>query len=277
VPAVETPWWQLLRYVVSRDPGLMSRVAGASPYDIERLSACCPHPVPTGVLELWSTIGQRSDDFWPLDRITNINVPTMLDDTEYQCIDDRFFRVATIFDEQELGYGDLYVDLKYSNGYDAPLIEIWGEWDRREPHAGCHTLMSKAIRWTFHAYDIARRGEYGSLGHGMVVDELPIYAETFRALTTRMGLPPVFCEREDLQCYASDTLALMFDAIGPGVPLGVLPGESPPTRCYLNIWIGTTDFDALRNVAAQIRDAMPPLPFFTRWLPTGSVDADHPE
>jgi hypothetical protein len=266
VPVAETPWQQLLHYVISRKPDFPLRARGAAPHEIERLVACCPRPIPSSVVELHATLGHGSEIFWPFNKRFLADIDALLDDIENQWVADRFFRVAIELDDQDLDPADLYVDLESSNGYDAALLQLPGEWDGREPHARCHTLMSKAISCAFFDFDIAARGEHGSLGHYMSIEEFPKYVEAMSTLAARMGLDSVFRPRDDLQCYANDALSVLFDAIGPGVPPGIFPGEELPSGIYLDIWIGTTNLAAFQNVGAQIRDAMPPLQSFTRRL-----------
>lgn len=271
--ADDTPWQWLLRFIEARVPGFNRRIQGASSADIGQLIECCTRTVPTSVFEMLSSISGVSGGFSPFGAQFTTAMDVLLEDLDEQCVADRFFRIATSVDSQGIGDADLYVDLHYSTGYDAPLIQVCSPWDRREPHARSHTLMSMAIACAFQTFELRRRGERGRLGQSIAVEGIDHYADAVRELAARMNLRSVCCPRTDLQCYANEDISLMFDAIGPSVPLGIVPKEeSPPAWAYVSIWLGVADLETLRNVAEQVRDWMPPLPFFRRWLTDGPVD-----
>lgn len=262
----DTPWQQLLRYVEWRAPGFRGRVIGATPEEINALFAICPRPLPRAAFELLASIGRYQDVLHPFGQTFITDVDALLDDMEDQYLEERFFRVAIARNEMQLGDSDIFVDLDFSNGYDAPLLEVGVPWDGRVPDARSHSLMSKAVSCAFWDCDIRSRAEYGYVGKAIALTDLPNYTTAFRELTGRMGLRSVLGLREDLQCYVGDDLALMLDAIGPGFPRAPGPTqESLTRRGYVSVWIGVDNFDALRNVAAQVRDHMPPLPFSRRW------------
>jgi hypothetical protein len=280
VPA-ETPWQQMLRYITSRAPDFYDQVRGASEQEIERALMCCTRPVPLAVVEMFRTMGICSTIFWPFGKRMAVDVVAMLEDPdslpEEQVIDDRFFRVALALRPEGIDEADFYVDLDYSNGYDAPMTRLMSSWDGRSPRPDGHTLMSMCIQSAFEQFDLARRGEQGYLAKNIPLEEFPKYVESIRALTSRMGLQPIFCPREDLQCYSNASISLMFDAIGAGIDPGLLPGEAPPSDRFLRIWLGVSDLDTLRNVGEQVRTWMPPLLLFRHWRADGKViDLDHP-
>lgn len=259
--ADSTRWPELLAYLGARRPELVQRFVGATPEQLHALFDRSPSPVPQAVLDLYAGVGQDDGGYLPLGRIFPLALHEQLEDMDEAVVAGRFLRVALVIDDSGIGDADLYVDLASSDGYDAPLLQVCDPWDGRKPHLLCHSLLSKLIQRAHEVADLEPRAELGCLWRAIPREALPEYVEAFDRLAHRMGLQEALRCRPELRCGTLQHGALMFDALGPGIPLGTAPGTDVlPTHLAVWLWFATDKPEFFHDLREQIADHMPPLP-----------------
>lgn len=264
--AERTRWPELLAWLRGRRPELVECFVGATHEEITALFGHSPAPVPKAVLDLYASLGRDCSGFFPLSRLFDLALAEQLEDMEESLVEGRFLRIALALDHTGIGELDLYVDLPSSDGYDAAIMQVGEPWDRRLPHAHCHTVMSKVIQRAFKMVELEPRAEVGRVSQSMPREQLPQYIDAFARFAARAGLNEELRSRDDLRCGLLGGAALMFDGVGPTVPLGTnsKTGELP-SYITASIWIGCDGVATFARISEQVRDHMPPLPFTHRY------------
>lgn len=254
----KTRWPELSAYLERRRPDLCRCFKGATAAELRALFGHSPSAVPQAVLDIHTSLGQDDGGYLPLGPLFTLSVDTQLEDMDEAVVASRFLRFALAIDHMQMDEADLYVDLESSDGYDAPILQVCEPWDGRTPHALCHSVMSKAIQHAHETIELQPRAEFGYLSQSMPRENLADYIDAFDRLAARIGLQEALVCRPELRCGTTEGSALMFDALGPGIPLGANPvTEGAPSHLTAWVWIGADDLQIFRNLVEQVRDHMP--------------------
>jgi len=202
-------WADLFSFMTERDPAFEATTLGADRNDIETVEQEIGITLPYSYVDFITTIGADTGRYHPFGPEMDTNFYRLLRQVPTEDYDVReYFPIALETNESRAPMCDLYLDLRRSDGADAPLVlaENGSDWCRMSDEE--ITLLERLTESAWPAFELpcysANRVIYV---HAEGAEALGTAREQVLDLLDRRGHVPTLPSQHRVDCTASETEA----------------------------------------------------------------------
>lgn len=202
-------WSNIFAFIVEREPGFPAIIEGVSQEEIDTCQRELGIIFPAAYIQFITTMGADTGRYHPFGPKMDTNFYRLLRQVPNEDYDVReYFPVALETNESRAPMCDFYLDLRRSDGEDAPLVlaENGSDWCRMSDEE--ITLLERLTESTWPTFELPRyEANRVIYVHAEEVEGLETARKQALALLDRRGHSPTLPPQLRIDCMASETEA----------------------------------------------------------------------
>jgi len=209
---VSVGWGDIGAFIARRSPAAALGFSGVSRDEIAQTEVRCGVTLPTLYRDFLAAMGREHGDFFPLGDSYACDFDTLVEQipaANYPI--DRYFKVGYEADPEAVTYYDIFLDLRRSDGSDAPLVRFEDdEWfDQEAVKEIGFSLADQLVRSAFEHFELRRRGTSRAVSiHFESATELTRAMREICAQMRASALADVFPATPRVACLGDDTVSV---------------------------------------------------------------------